>query len=485
MLAGIALVLAGGLGAAVLGHPLPGALLVLSAVSTLLALQSWRWPLYGLLAYLPVSGLAIIAFYGDRSERAAAVLLKDFAFVIPAYVGFLVWAAFRPRRVLYPGAPVTVLVLLAALVLVQTLNPALPSLLVAMIGAKVWLFYVPLLFLGYHLVRDERDLFRVLGLMSLVAIVPATVGLVEAALIYGGKSDAVYRLYGDAAAAATQNFVEFEFAGGGTLRRVPSTFSFVVQYYTFLATMVAVVYAWWRGRHARRALSVPAGVLWLSIVLAAFLTGQRAAFVFVPGLIALILVLERRQLRLQYLGLAAAPLALALAVVAFLGASPVAVASNLVETARLEFGDAVVHGVEASAETTVIGVGTGMNTAASRYAYAHDQSFGAIEGKWHEGWYVKAWLELGLVGLALVLVLFATILWRGLQAHSRLRNPRLRVVSAALIAFLAWTMVYGIKGQYADLDPLNVYFWLFAGFLARIPTLDESAAAEPTAAEPR
>ena len=135
--------------------------------------------------------------------------------------------------------------------------------------------------------------------------------------------------------------------------------------------------------------------------------------------------------------------------------------------------------------TTQLGLGTGIDTAASRYAFEEDTGFLGVEGKWHESWWVKTYLELGIVGTVLVALLFWKILAGGFRSHFRLRDAGLRVASGAMLAFLLWIVIYGLKGQYADLDPLNVYFWLFAGFLARIPTLDESAAAEPTAAEPR
>ena len=51
--------------------------------------QRWRWPLYALLVYLPVSGIAILAAYPGRTDRAVAILAKDFLFVIPAYALFV------------------------------------------------------------------------------------------------------------------------------------------------------------------------------------------------------------------------------------------------------------------------------------------------------------------------------------------------------------------------------------------------------------
>ena len=49
----------------------------------------------------------------------------------------------------------------------------------------------------------------------------------------------------------------------------------------------------------------------------------------------------------------------------------------------------------------------------------------------------------------------------------------------AVVAFLVWNLVYGIKGQYMDFDPINVYFWLFAGILMKLPALESVRPDEP------
>ena len=115
-------------------------------------LQSWRLSVYLALAYLPVEGILWVAVY---PHTAPAALAKDFLFVIPAYIGFFYWSMKSRRNFVFPGFPLLAVVLLAGLVVVEIFNPLLRSLLVGLVGAKVWLFYIPMAFLGYQLIRSR------------------------------------------------------------------------------------------------------------------------------------------------------------------------------------------------------------------------------------------------------------------------------------------------------------------------------------------
>ena len=459
---------------------------VLFAGALLLGLRSWRLAIVALLVYIPVSGIAIDLAYGHRLERGVAVLAKDFLFIVPAYAGFVVWAWRRRERVDFPGAPILLLFALAAIVVAQAFNPSLPEPFVGLVGVKVWLFYVPLLFLGYHLVRTKAELYRLFGLMTLLAIVPAAIGLIEAAFIYGGRGDLVYRIYGDAAGAVTQEYVGLELPGGGQLRRIPSTFSSFYQYYLFLAVMLAVGYAWWRGRRLGRRQALLAAAAWLVLFAASFLTGVRAAFFMTPFLLALVLLLEGRsgvRFAVRWLVPVAAVVLALVTIVP--GSHLLGVWTETADVGRQEFWDVIVDSGREAVSLTVFGLGSGIDSIASRYAYGSEaewqEAIFPLLGRWHESWYVKAWLELGAVGLAIVLALLVTLVVRGVRAHFALRDPSLRVASAALLAVVIWSIVYAVKGQYLDLDPLNVYFWLFAGVLFKLPALEEP---EPPGEEP-
>ncbi len=446
------------------------AALLAVAIAIALGLRSWRWSVYALLLYIPVSGVPIILSYPNTQ---LAVLLKDILFIIPAYLGFLAWAWAKRSRILFAGAPVVLLALLALLVLGQALNPSLPNMLVGAIGVKVWLLYVPLLFLGYHLVRDRTDLSRLLALMSLSAVLPLALGIVEAIMFRGGYAGIVYGWYGDSAAASTQNFAQFDYAGGGTLRRVPSTFSFVAQYYAFTVSMVVVTYAWWQGVLVGTKWAWLGRLLWLLAIAAAFLSGARSAFVLIPLLVLLFVAIDRPPgLRLP--GRLLGPVAALLAAVAVLGAAAATLLLSTLQLGAEHFNNIFVEGFRQAIGTTWLGLGTGINTSATRYAYSRPELFQGAGGGWQESWWVKVVLELGVPGLLLVGLLFVTLVGKGLRQHRALGDPRLRAMSAALLAFLVWTLANGLKSQYLDLDPINVYFWLFAGVLAKIAVLDRS-----------
>jgi hypothetical protein len=51
----------------------------------------------------------------------------------------------------------------------------------------------------------------------------------------------------------------------------------------------------------------------------------------------------------------------------------------------------------------------------------------------------------------------------------------LRPYSAGLLAFLIVTMLNSFKGWMVDLDPVNVYMWLFVGTLLKVRVLDRRA----------
>lgn len=471
VLVGVAIALALGVGA-VVGEDrgLEAVGVVTLGVALLVGISDWRLSVLGLLAYLPFSGIAIIATYPDT---AIAVLAKDFIFVLPAYLGFLFFIVTRKGRVSAGLVPLSLAAALAVLVIGQAFNPALPNRLVGAIGVKIWLLYMPMSVLGYHLVRSRRDLERVLFIMVSAGLIPALIGLTEAVLYGIGKADVVLGFYGDAAQAVTQNFAVFSYEGGGSLRRVPSTFSFVAQYFAFTLSMIAVSYAWWRGPADRRSRPLRHALVWLVFVAAAFLSGARAGFVFVPLLVAVILLLERSGSSTIPIVRVGAVAGVVLTGVGLIGTTVSGVFGSTIRLGVEYVKSQFIDGFGRAFRLTLAGLGAGIDSTGARYAFANGP-FPAVDGVWYESWWVKAALELGVAGLLITGALLVIIVARGLRQHRTLVDPQIRAVSASVIAFLICNLILNVKTQYMDLDPTNVYFWFLAGVLGRLPELDSS-----------
>jgi len=423
----------------------------------------WQRGFYGLLLYLPFAGVVILALYPWK----AALLFKDFFFLVPAYIGFFARLAVGQESLAdLPRLPVGLMITLSLLALVGLATVGNGNFQMGLIGLKVWLLYLPLFALAFASVVTERDLLLLLRLLMAPAFVPAALGIVEAILAnVGGYQSVMESFYGAVAPQTTQGFAQFS-VGEGMLARIPSTFPFVTQYFGYTLAMLPICYALGRGAPFSWWRSLGRGML-VVLAIASFLSGARAAFVFTPLLLMLMFAFERGLSGFVPSGTyVIGPLFTALAI---LGIGSVALYRHISALFVSYAGDVAYGGLAEALHLTFWGVGTGTGTGAARYAFTDPNSFRTIEN-----YYAKAVYELGLPGLVVVVGIFTSIIWLGFLSHRRLRSPLLRSTSAGLLAFFVTMALNSFKGWQIDLDPINVYFWVFAGILMKLPLLDRS-----------
>lgn len=421
--------------------------------------RRWQRGLYGLLLYLPFGGVVTLALH----PSPLPTLFKDIFFVIPAYLSFVVSSESRKAWAEFPRAVAGAMFLLTAVVVAQMFNPDVISWMVAAIGAKVWLLYLPISVLAFGMIDSRADLNNILRLMVVLVCLPCTVGVVQwIGSMSSGYQVTMEAFYGEAARGATQNFASFDI--GGNLYRIPSTFVFVTQYFGYTLAMIAPAYALartdpspvWR-RFSNFTL--------IFVILSSFLSGARSAFVFVPLLLALIYLFDGRTAGVTRLAI--------IVTVPFAGAlyisqlDPGALYAQMSEL-TITYADEVAHrGLVHAIQAAPLGMGTGMNTGPARYAFNDPQSFVAIEN-----YYAKAVYELGIAGLVIVVGLFLTIIIHGYKIHRHIRSEPMKSVSATILAFCITISLSSFKGWQIDLDPINVYFWMFAGILLKLQHLD-------------
>ena len=422
--------------------------------------RRWQSGVVMLLVYMPFAGVVTLSLY----PSPLPTLFKDIFFVIPAYLAFFLTRKNETVREYVPGTVLIAMLALAEMVFIQSANSGVANWMVAVIGAKVWLFYLPLLFLAFAMLESIEDLITLFRLMVVIAWIPCCVGIVQwiASMTFGYVAT-MTAFYGEAAQGATQGFVSFDV--GGSIFRIPSTFTFVTQYFGFTLGMIVPAYALMNMDTSEKWRRIATVTFWL-VILASILSGARAAYLFVPILIALIYSLEGKlggMLKVTIMLPVAMLMAMSIA-----GINPIKM-FDMSQELFLNYSDEIAQkGLLDAIQIAPFGTGTGMNTGPARYAFADPDSFIAIEN-----YYAKAVIELGIAGLVVVVALIIILMVHGYRIHRQIQDAGLRSCSAAFLAFIIMMTLNSFKGWQIDLDPINVYFWVFSGFLLKLEYLDK------------
>ena len=450
----------------------------LGLLSFLAFITRWQTLLYGLLAFMPFAGLLVLWSRQDP----LFLLAKDFLYVIPILLAvFLLRPQVLQRAPIAPWLTLTLL-LLALVVVVQCLNPGVINLTMALIGVKVWLLYVPLAYIVAGALERRQDVVTLLRVVVGVAPIPCIVGLVQWGLSENfGYREVMTDFYGEAAQGATQNFTQFDL--GGTLRRIPSTFSNAPSYFVYTLFVIAAALAL-QALDRIRAWRIVARLVVVLAFFAAFLSGMRAAFVFAPLLIILYSLLSGR------LGGAVGGLLLVAGLVGgfvyITGFDADEVFTGVSEhTGRYDASGFAWVQFSYALEWSPLGHGTGTNTVSARYGVDAVQQVGPESSLgFFEVQYAKVVHELGIFGLIPFVLMVGGLTWHVLGGTLKMRDPGLRRAHGSLGAFVLIIFIYFFKAWVIDVDPGNVYFWICVGLLYRLAAMDRATAPAALRARP-
>jgi hypothetical protein len=434
----------------------------------LVILRCWRSGFYLLMAYLPFGGAVTVAL----NLWQPSLLFKDIFLIAPTYVGFVGESMGRKHLLRgFPRSIVYLMVCLAALAILQTGNPGVVNKMMALIGLKVWLFYIPMAFVTYTYLDSKTKLQNLCRLLVLLSFLPVAVALVQLHLVstigYRGAMDASY---GQAAAQTTQMFSVFQI-DGGSLGRIPSIFTFAAQFFGFCLSILVPSYIVWRTDRSHRWRCIGC-LAFLGAAGASFISGVRAAFVFTPAIVLLTFTLDRGLMGLVK-GIGWAVLVALIVLPGLLGIA-ITDMYQLVAQLFANYGREVAYGGLIQAlHSAPLGMGTGTNTGAARYALNDPSAFVGIEN-----YYAKSLYELGLAGGLIVAALFLAIIVVGFKVRAGAKLAEFRCWASALLAFFLVMFLNSFKGWLLDLDPVNVYYWVFCGLLLKLPILQETSIKE-------
>ena len=143
-------------------------------VSAIAILRNWRLGLYFFLVWVLFEDLAR-KFLGNNMVIYFA---KD---LLVGLVYLSLLADIRSGRVKVFRPPfLPFLIGFFWLGILEVFNPNSPHILYGLMGVKIYFYYIPLMFVGYALIRDDEDLRKFLVINSLLAGVIGVIGIIQA-----------------------------------------------------------------------------------------------------------------------------------------------------------------------------------------------------------------------------------------------------------------------------------------------------------------
>ncbi|MGK7928592.1 MAG: hormogonium polysaccharide biosynthesis protein HpsL [Spirulina sp.] len=455
---------------------------------------SYQYPRLGIwlfLIYMPFSGTVIYQIVGGN---AIFNLAKD-GFFLPACIALALECKRKKqpiivnKNILFTLIFLTVAALLTLLIVNGMMQFVLPDcstlprkgrgmlckdgipLAQGLLGLKVLMGYIPLIFCTYYMIEDKKGLLRVGRVHLILAIVCTLLGIVQYYLLDSGSCIGTRNETGDALFKAS---VDAKCLIGGAVGftpaynfiRLPGTFASPWHWGWFLIANSAITFTvafcdtspWWR-------LGGLFGMVLFFIN--SVICGQRIALALVPVVTVILFVLTGQIANLKRF----VPILLGL--VLLLG---IVITTNpeLIQE-RIESLQGRANAAPPTAfieeqfhwalkeQRGPLGRGMGKATNSTRV-------FGRVALV--ETYHPKLIYEMGLLGCIAFVVFSINIVWETFRIRRSLKTPTMRNYASSLWVFVL-IISFNLYWYPLDTDPVAVYYWLFVGVLFKLPELDK------------
>lgn len=454
-----------------------------------LSFQYPRQALWAFLIYLPFGGT--ITYSISTSSSPLLQLAKD-AIYIPALVGLIQYCRQKRLPVLISKTlTISLGILLASCLLTlvfvnvtaqifaeppdpvqQLLNPEPPdqALLLGLLGFKVLLGYIPLLFCAYYLIRKKQDLLFLTRLHVVLAIVCCGLAFIQYIFLETGRCAGTV---GEGAALFRASTQARCLVGGSLLYnpeqgviRLPGTFVAPWQWGWFLISNAFFSFAsafsdpsfFWR----TTSLGSMAAVFVMAV-----LSGQRIALALVPVAFVLQLFLTGQIVNLKRFIPIGVGLALILGIALIQNPDIVqqrvdSFSGRVAASPPQQF---IVEQFQTAWENQAGLLGNGLGRATNS-ARALGRTILL------ETYYPKILYEVGLFGILAFLAAVTTLTVVTFRAYRSVKDSSLRNYGASFWVFVLF-ISYNTYYYPLDVDPVAVYYWFFAGVILKLPELDQ------------
>jgi hypothetical protein len=454
-----------------------------------------RLGLLALIIYLPLSNtitfgvVKVFQVVGNliRYDQSYPLykLAKD-AFYFPALAGILLKTkTFQQLRPQIKPFLLTASILLAtSLITFLFINLPQGWIATGIVGLKTPLGYIPLVLCGYYLIEQQRDLFVVNRLLIVMTLICCSLALIQYLLLTQGicpdneflnrleviapKSDTkFYPNITDKATLKAQCFV-----GGSVLYnpnkgliRLPGTFSDPWQWGWFLVSSSVISYAA-SFSDPRKRWRVAGWVAMVLVLLATLVSGQRLPLLLVPLFYVVLFIAtskNKQKLPLK-LGILALGSLLAVTLIPFIRERVLNFVDRWLYSSPIEFvGKQIAWILE---YVRIFGFGLGKASSGAR-SLAGEEGIRLIET-----YYAKLLYEIGIVGFIAFMAAVTVLCILTFKAYLKVKNPALKHWGLCIWIFLLF-ISYNPYYYPLSVEPVSVYYWLFAGLLLKLPEISE------------
>lgn len=338
-------------------------------------------------------------------------------------------------------------------------------LLMGIIGLKIWLSYIPLILVGFYLIRNRQDLLKLTRLQVILITICCLLGLVQYFALTTGFCKGSVGLP-EPAFHSTSLQARCLFGGSllyyppRNLIRLPGTFVAPWQWGWFLISSIFFTFALMQieTKKSWYYLSWFASFL---VLTNAVISGQRIALLLVPIFFIILFFITQRKTK---------NFAIKSGVITFL--LIISLSFPVVRQAIESFikrwnysppPQFIVKIFNYSVNNFQGFFGSGLGTTASAA-----RKFGDI--KLIEVFHGQLIYEMGFLGLISFIVMVSILVFLGWKILNSIQDQSLKNLAICLCIFILF-ISYNVYYYPLNVDPVNVYFWLLAGILFRLPDL--------------
>ena len=433
---------------------------LLSSVVIFLAYRDdWKKLAFLILLLIPFFGYIINTL---RPFTNLAPLFYDLIFLIPLYL--LIFKKKNRSEAVLPQELKGMIYLFVVIVFLHSINPFNPLPITArLIGIKVWLFYLPFIYVGYNLFEKSSDLLKFCRIFSVITIFPCSLSIIQYffSIFVGYEVTMNFFYAADVAAASTQNYAQFNLTPSLTILRTPSTFTFPTQFGNYLlCSLIPVVASIYSSQNFKEKNFYR--IILILVLFASVTSGVRGMYLFIP-IFFILFFFQRKNLIIRFL------FASLFFVIFFSLSNNFSYFVGYIYDLSINYMSFFTEGFGINEIKDITGHGVGTSTGAVRYII--DQSI-IQDGGVNESYYAKIFYELGLFGLC-ILIIFYIQIYRQFNKCSKIyMNSDISAFVHSSKALLLIILVAGIKGYYINLFPIDFLFYLLLGIIIKLNFLD-------------